>query len=318
MTLRGEEHDMTPPIPIIRARGEGDRRVFFGGGLHTWKLLAEETDGAFFLFEDTLAQGKTTPLHQHPEADETIYVLDGELAVDVAGQRSRVGAGGVSFVPRGVPHALLVVSDGARLLTWQTPGTGQAFYRGASEPATGDVSDVVDIARVQASAKENGGVQILGPPPFDTHDGSERAPTGAPGAGTAARVKQVFGAVVAIGLLAAASAVFALPAGARVPAKNAKFCQILSSDQGADIDFDGLGTAEAKYAAKLIRKLAKTGVPATLKSDLGKLAKVYDRVAGGASPEAVLAGEQKAIAKSLMSFTAYVSANCSPSAPSGS
>ena len=28
------------------------------------------------------------------------------------------------------------------------------------------MADVVDIARVQASAQENGGVQILGPPPF--------------------------------------------------------------------------------------------------------------------------------------------------------
>ena len=298
---------MTAPVPIIRARGEGDRRAFFGGGLHTWKLMAEETNGAFFLFEDTLAQGKATPLHQHPDADETVYVLDGELDVDVAGIRSRLVSGGVSFVPRGVPHALLVVSDGARLLTWQTPGTGQAFYRGASEPAAGDASDVVDIARVQASAQENGGVQILGPPPFDAHQGPERP-----------RVKQVLGVVVAIGLLAAASAVFALPAGARVPAPNAKFCQILSSDQGAGIDFDGLGAAEAKYAAKLTRRLAKTGVPAKLKSDLGKLAKVYDRIGEGESSAAVLAGEQKAITKSLVGLTTYVTANCAPSAPGGS
>ena len=160
---------MTAPIPIIRARDEGDRRAFFGGGLHTWKLMAEETNGAFFLFEDTLAQGKSTPLHQHPDADETIYVLDGELDVDVAGQRTRVGSGGVSFVPRGVPHALLVVSDGARLLTWQTPGSGQAFYRGASEPATDDTTETVDIARIRASANENPrGIELLGPPPFET------------------------------------------------------------------------------------------------------------------------------------------------------
>ena len=107
-------------------------------------------------------------------------------------------------------------------------------------------------------------------------------------------------------------------AAARVEVKNAKFCQILSSDQGADIDFDGLGAAEAKYAAKLTRKLAKTGVPAKLKSDLEKLAKVYDRIAEGESPAAVLADEQKAITKSFVGFTTYVSANCAPSTPSGS
>lgn len=152
--------------PIIRAAGEGDRRSFLGGGMHTWKLMAEDTDGAFFLFEDVLSNGKTTPLHLHPEADETVYVLEGEIVVDVDGMESRVGAGGITFTPKGVPHAFIVVSENARLLTMQTPGIGQAFYRGASEPASHDQSDRVDIARIQASAQQNPqGIQLLGPPP---------------------------------------------------------------------------------------------------------------------------------------------------------
>jgi quercetin dioxygenase-like cupin family protein len=154
-------------VPIIRADGEGDKQAFLGGGLHTWKLMAEETDGAFFLFEDALSKGKTTPLHRHPESDETIYVLEGEIVVKVDGQEGRVGTGGLSFVPRGVAHAFLVVSDGARLITLKTPGIGQEFYRSASEPATDDNSNKVDIARVQASAKRNGGIELLGPPPFE-------------------------------------------------------------------------------------------------------------------------------------------------------
>ena len=41
------------------------------------------------------------------------------------------------------------------------------FFRHASEPASDDTIDgPVDFARVQASAKEHGGVEILGPPPF--------------------------------------------------------------------------------------------------------------------------------------------------------
>ena len=158
---------MNAPVPIIRAPGEGDRQSFLGGGLHTWKLLAEDTDGAFFLFEDAMGQGKTTPLHRHPGADETTYVLEGEILVHVDGDERRLGAGGMSFVPRGTPHAFLVVSPTARLLTLQTPGIGQAFYRGASEPTTADTSDRFDIARLQASAKDNpSAVELLGPPPF--------------------------------------------------------------------------------------------------------------------------------------------------------
>jgi quercetin dioxygenase-like cupin family protein len=159
---------MNSRAPIIRTAGEGEKQSFLGGGLHTWKLLAEDTGGAFFLFEDSMVLGKTTPLHRHPEADEMTYVLEGEVIVNVDGKETRVGVGGMSFVPKGVPHAFLVVSDSTRLLTLHSPATAsQAFYRGASQPATDDTSVTVDVARLQASAKENPrGIEILGPPPF--------------------------------------------------------------------------------------------------------------------------------------------------------
>jgi quercetin dioxygenase-like cupin family protein len=153
--------------PIIRKAGEGEKLSFLGGGLHTWKLTAEDTGGAFFMFEDVMVQSKTTPLHRHPEADETVYVLEGEIVVNIDGNERRVGAGGMTFTPKGVPHAFIVVSDSARLLTMQAPGIGQGFYRGASEPATDESSDTVDIARLRASAQANPrGVELLGPPPF--------------------------------------------------------------------------------------------------------------------------------------------------------
>ena len=155
-------------VPIIRGEDDGDRRWFAGGGLHTWKATSEETGGAFLLFEDRMDQGKTTPLHTHPESDETMYVLEGEIVVHMAGREHRLGAGGLAVAPRGVPHAFLVLSTTARLLCLHTPGCGQAFYWGASEPvdADGPVPASVDFARVQASAERNGGIEILGPPPF--------------------------------------------------------------------------------------------------------------------------------------------------------
>ena len=159
---------MSARTPIIRAAGEGDKRSFLGGGLHTWKLTTADTDGAFFMFEDVMACGKSTPLHRHPEADETVYVLEGEIVVHVDGHEHRVRAGGMTFTPKGVPHAFRVASDRARVLTFQTPGIGEAFYRDASEPTSDDASNTVDIARLQASARENPrGVELIGPPPFD-------------------------------------------------------------------------------------------------------------------------------------------------------
>ena len=154
--------------PTIRADEEGERRWFLGGGVHTWKATPEETGGAFMLFEARMERGKVTPLHAHDESDETTYVLEGEILMHLAGQETRLTTGGLAIAPRGVPHAFLVVSDIARLLFLHTPGCCQDFYWDASEPlaAGADPSAPVDFARIHASAQKNGGMRVLGPPPF--------------------------------------------------------------------------------------------------------------------------------------------------------
>src|SRR3954471_19924152 len=114
-------NEATTQVPITRNRDEAEQRWFHGGGLHTWLATEEETGGAFFLYEDQMEAGKVTPLHTHP-ADETLYVLDGEILVHLDGEEQRIGAGGLVVAPRGVPHAFMVVSAAARLLTLHTPG----------------------------------------------------------------------------------------------------------------------------------------------------------------------------------------------------
>ncbi len=154
--------------PTVRTADEGDRRWFFGGGVHTWKATADETGGAFLLFEDAMDRGKMTPLHIHPESDETMYVLEGEILMHLDGREHRIAAGGLAVAPRGVPHAFLVLSEQARLLCLHTPGCCQAFYWDASEPLTDGypLPGAVDFARVRESAQRNGGIELLGPPPF--------------------------------------------------------------------------------------------------------------------------------------------------------
>lgn len=157
--------------PIVCAPEDGHRRWFFGGGLHIWKATADETDGAFLLFEDRMDHGKVTPLHLHPDSDETMIVLEGEILMYLDGETHTVGTGGIASAPRGFPHAFKVSGvGGARLLCLHTPGCCQAFYWDASEPVSSDCRGIdagpVDMSRVQASAKRNGGIEILGPPPF--------------------------------------------------------------------------------------------------------------------------------------------------------
>jgi quercetin dioxygenase-like cupin family protein len=159
---------MSTAVPIIRQEGEGERMSFAGGGVFTWKATATETGGAFIAFEDHMARGKTTPLHLHPNEDEAIYVLGGEVLVHIEGEEHTVGRGGLFVAPRGVPHAFMVTSETARILTFLTPGTGESFYREAGEPATSetDPSRTADFTRLREIAERSPSIEILGPPPF--------------------------------------------------------------------------------------------------------------------------------------------------------
>jgi quercetin dioxygenase-like cupin family protein len=155
---------------IIREKGEGERLWFAGGGVHIWKATAAETNGAFILVEDRMTQGKTTPLHTHPNVDETLIVLEGEILVYAEEREHRVGPHGVAVATRGDAHAFMVTSESALILTLQTPGSGEAFYRDVSKPSTHDTDAErpPDLVRLRAAAQRHPEIiEILGPPPFE-------------------------------------------------------------------------------------------------------------------------------------------------------
>ncbi len=159
---------MTATVPsLVQSAQTAERRWFFGGGVHTWLARTEQTGGAYLLFEDALTAGKASPLHTHPLSDETFYVLEGEILVHLDGVEQTVSAGGLAFMPRGLPHAFLVVSPTARVLCLHTPGCCQGFYLDASEPiGDGEPSGVLDFDRLRAAAAADPGIDLLGPPPF--------------------------------------------------------------------------------------------------------------------------------------------------------
>jgi len=155
---------------IIRADGEGDA-IWFNNDLFTFKATSEETGSAFTLFEERSQRGKVTPLHLHPNADETFWVIDGEIRVYVDGAERTVEQGGVASVPRRMPHALMVTSELACILTIVTPGCKELemFFREVGEPATQRTippSAPLPMERLRAAAMRHGSVVILGPPPF--------------------------------------------------------------------------------------------------------------------------------------------------------
>jgi quercetin dioxygenase-like cupin family protein len=141
--------------------------IWFNGALQDIKLRGEWSDDALSLVEVTSTRGRATGLHTDP-SHETFYVLEGELLFHVDGAEQRAPAGATVAIRRGVPHAFLVVSETARFLVMNAPGTQERFFRAGGEPAqTRDLADAPqpDHARTMAAAQEHG-VTFLGPPPF--------------------------------------------------------------------------------------------------------------------------------------------------------
>jgi quercetin dioxygenase-like cupin family protein len=136
--------------PIVVNPNEGEA-LWFNNDLLTFKATGTETAGAFVLVEDLARRGKVTPLHAHPDEEETFYVLEGKALLHVDGSERVLDAGSFASVPRGVPHAYLVTSEVARSLILITPGSGamEAFFRVAGEPARERVLGGADVEQRQ-------------------------------------------------------------------------------------------------------------------------------------------------------------------------
>lgn len=145
------------------------RDFWFYGDLVKVLVSGSETDGRFCLLELRQPPGEWTPLHVHRNADQTQYVLEGELTVYLPGRSLVLGPGDCFNTPMNVPHTECVTSDGpARLLDVNAPAGFDEFVAAAGEPAAEltlptPVEQAPDVARLAALAAEFG-IEVLGPP----------------------------------------------------------------------------------------------------------------------------------------------------------
>ena len=157
---------MAAATAVVRNVEDMERRWFYGGGTHIWLARESETAGGFMLFEDLLVAGKCTPLHTHPH-EESFYVITGAIRLHLHDSDQDLRAGGLALVPRDTPHAFLVTSPEARVLSLHTPAGGEAFFHAASEPTKdGEEHPGVDFDKVVSAGRESGAMTVVGPPPF--------------------------------------------------------------------------------------------------------------------------------------------------------
>jgi quercetin dioxygenase-like cupin family protein len=101
-----------PPIDrqVRRNVGVAAEKADFGS-VH-WAVREGDPPGA----EQTIGlatfdAGKSNVEHIHPNCEEVVYVLDGEVRHTLGGQETVLRAGDLIVVPRNVPHRLINDSD---------------------------------------------------------------------------------------------------------------------------------------------------------------------------------------------------------------
>ena len=101
------------------------------------------------------------PLHVHDEQDDTFFVLEGVLAVQVGDELFDLGSGDFATVPPGVPHTFDNIRDDqppVKVCNLMTPGGLDAQFLDMSQ--MGDAAgDPAEMARL----RKKHGITVVGP-----------------------------------------------------------------------------------------------------------------------------------------------------------
>jgi quercetin dioxygenase-like cupin family protein len=147
---------------LILAPGEGLSVENPMGGVFTFKITSDESDGALTAIETLVVRREGPPLHVH-EQDELIYTLAGTLRVKLGETLSEAPAGSFVFIPRGTPHTWQNVgAEPLRFFATIMPAAvafEEFFKRYAQLPA--EDRGVEAFARVAAETKA---FEVVGPP----------------------------------------------------------------------------------------------------------------------------------------------------------
>ena len=111
-------------------------RAYWGVGI-LWIMLAtaEDTNGEYSCIEQLIPRGAGPGPHIHELADETFYIMEGEMTFFVDDKPIRGIAGSFVAIPRGTKHAFKVDSETVRLLNTYVPAGFEHALMATSVPA---------------------------------------------------------------------------------------------------------------------------------------------------------------------------------------
>jgi len=124
-----KNEEMFVGFSVAAGQDRFDERIKLGDEPNDCKVSGQDTDGAMCVFEFTGTS--CGPRHLHHDQDEWIYVVHGEIALEVGKEKRHLGAGECVFLPRKVAHvwASLAGKPGKIVNVYQPAGKIEDFFR---------------------------------------------------------------------------------------------------------------------------------------------------------------------------------------------
>ena len=125
--------------------GSGSQSVALGPNRVTFLIAGGETGGVFSLTEFAAAPPPAPPAppHRHLDADETLYILEGEFQFILDGRTIPAPAGSYLHVPKGTLHGIENIGTTmGRMLVILTPAGFEGFWAERAQLATSSGNQV--------------------------------------------------------------------------------------------------------------------------------------------------------------------------------
>jgi len=140
-------------------QGQG-KLITVGHDSTFFKACGSQTDGRFDFMETLVHPLQGPPLHIHSEQDDTFYVLEGQLTVQIGEEIMDLGPGDFACARKGTPHTFTNVTDQpVRVLNIMTPG---GFDQTLEELLPLYFAETPDPAAIEAVCQKHQ-VSFIGP-----------------------------------------------------------------------------------------------------------------------------------------------------------
>lgn len=120
--------------PTLRKPDDG-RTIAVVGDIYRFLATGEETDGKYAMWEAIVLPGGGPPPHVHSREEESFYILEGEITIQIGEERIVATAGTFANLPVGSLHSFKNATDKtARMIITVAPAGLEKMFFEVGQP----------------------------------------------------------------------------------------------------------------------------------------------------------------------------------------